>query len=161
MKKLVTISLFIFWAVVTAVLTSGLIFYQNRTPSPGVTPTNSPAGSAAGLTGEITLSAAEIAKHNSYNNCWLIINNKIYNVTSFLSLHPGGAGTMTPYCGQEATNAFNTKDKGQPHSSSAVALLANYYIGDLNQKIGQQQVQQNIQQTNAVDPSIRGGFGDD
>ena len=106
--------------------------------------------------GELTLNLAEIAKHNSASDCWLLISNKVYNVTSFISSHPGGAGPILTYCGQEATQAYNTKDIGRPHSSSATAMLASYYIGDFNQTIGQSQIQQSVQQTNTVAPPTRG-----
>jgi cytochrome b involved in lipid metabolism len=166
MKKLTAISLFIFWAAVTAVLTAGLIFYQNNNIAavspPGATPATSQLASASG---NIILNAAEVARHNSLHDCWLIINNKIYNVTNYLSAHPGGVNTISPYCGQEATNAFDTKDIGQPHSAYAEQLLAQYYIGDLNQTILVQRVQNSVQQTNAVAPPPGGGgereFDDD
>ncbi|OGI15394.1 hypothetical protein A3K63_05705 [Candidatus Micrarchaeota archaeon RBG_16_49_10] len=83
----------------------------------------------------ILLSAEETAKHGSQDDCWLIIGGKVYDVTSFISLHPGGAGEIIFYCGKEATNAFNTKNQGSPHSSNAQAMLGDYYIGDLNQKV--------------------------
>jgi len=108
-------------------------------------------------TGNVTLNMTEIAKHNSASDCWLLISNKVYNVTSFISSHPGGAGPILTYCGQEATQAYNTKDIGRPHSSSATAMLASYYIGDFNQTIGQSQIQQSVQQTNTVAPPTRGG----
>jgi len=56
-------------------------------------------------------------------------------VTGYLTIHPGGAGTITPYCGQEATQAFATKDIGRPHSSRAASMLNDYYVGDLNQTV--------------------------
>jgi len=163
MKKIVTISLFIFWAVVTAVLTAGLVFYQNQASQRLAI--NSPINNEqTNGQSQLILNLTEITKHNSINDCWLLINNKVYNVTSYLTSHPGGVGTISPYCGQEATRAFQTKDRGQSHSSGANSLLANYYIGDLNQTIGQQQIQQNVQQTNSVPPSNLGGeneFEDD
>jgi hypothetical protein len=68
---------------------------------------------------------------------------------------------MTPDCGKDATSAYMTKDSyatgngtRSAHSSNAVSLLNNYYIGDFNQIIGQQKVTQ----TNAVvAPTTRGG----
>ena len=32
----------------------------------------------------------EIAKHSSHDDCWIIIRNKVYDVTSFVDKHPGG-----------------------------------------------------------------------
>jgi len=182
MKKLITISLFIFWAVAVAVLTAGLVFYQNNKDANRQLAGNNfitgvPAGinslpsNSSNVQGSLatknnqnqtsSLSLAEIAKHNKTSDCWLLINNNIYNVTSFLSAHPGGAGTIIPHCGQEATQAFNTKDIGRPHSGSAASMLNSYYIGDLNQQTSQQQIQQNVQNTNTVAPPTRGREEDD
>ncbi|MFA5023515.1 MAG: cytochrome b5 domain-containing protein [Patescibacteria group bacterium] len=126
MKKLVTISLFVFGVIVTAILTASLIYYQGNKPGNN---TGSSQTSPA-----VSLPLTEITKHNLTSDCWLLINNKVYNVTSYLSTHPGGAGTIIPSCGQEATQAFNTKDIGRPHSKRATAMLADYYIGDLSQQ---------------------------
>ncbi len=95
----------------------------------------SPANQAAGAP---TLTVSEAAKHNTAQDCWLIISNKVYDVTNFLSSHPGGAGTIIPFCGQEATMAFDTKDGRGVHSQTANALLASYYIGDIGQIQGTQ-----------------------
>lgn len=91
-KKFVTISLFIFWAIVVAVLIAGLVFYDKnkQTVSPSTSINN--LGLKPGE--KITLNLTEIAKHNSVNDCWLLINNKVYNVTNYLGQHPGGASTI-------------------------------------------------------------------
>src|SRR5579864_3851813 len=71
---------------------------------------------------------ADVAKHNSSTDCWIILNStEVYNVTSFLSVHPAGPSPITPYCGKDATTAFNNVG----HSSSAVAMEATYLIGNL------------------------------
>ncbi|MDP2860763.1 MAG: cytochrome b5-like heme/steroid binding domain-containing protein, partial [bacterium] len=72
-------------------------------------------------------------KHSRASDCWLLIGGKIYDVSGFLDLHPGGAETIIPYCGKEATRAFETEDKKnpQPHSLTAQNLLTDYYLGDL------------------------------
>jgi len=156
MKKLITISLFIFWALVVAILTAGLVFYQNNKNTAdrpyqnylaGNNSSITSGGSAdANLSGNqsstpamqnlgqvITLSLTEIAKHNKASDCWLLINNKVYSVSSYLSSHPGGAGTIIPNCGKEATQLFNTKGSKDPHSANANSMLADYYVGELNQ----------------------------
>ncbi|MFA5131683.1 MAG: cytochrome b5-like heme/steroid binding domain-containing protein [Patescibacteria group bacterium] len=119
------------------------------------------ASSSSPTAATLTLSMATISTHNNAKDCWLLINSKVYNVTSFISAHPGGAGTIIPYCGQEATQAFNTKGGNTPHSSTAASMLSSYYIGDLNQATSQQQVQQSVQTTNAVAPTTRDGEDDD
>jgi cytochrome b involved in lipid metabolism len=175
MKKLITISLFIFWAIVVAILTAGLIFYQNSkniisNNSKNIFTMNSSNNSlATGSTNDqnatsatnqssqsLSLSLSEIAKHSTPSDCWLLISNKVYNVSSFIAAHPGGSGTIIPNCGKDSTQAYNTKGGNSSHSANATAMLRDYYIGDLNQQTSQQQIQQNVQNTNMVPPPAGG-----
>src|SRR6201993_1629894 len=71
---------------------------------------------------------AQVATHNKTTDCWIILNKtEVYNVTAFLSIHPAGAGPITPYCGADATTAFNSVN----HSAGAVAEEATYLVGNL------------------------------
>jgi cytochrome b involved in lipid metabolism len=79
-----------------------------------------------------TYTAAEVAKHNSPSNCWLIIHGNVYDVTNFLDQHPGGNDVIIPYCGRDATQAFETQGgRRSTHSQAARDLLAQYQIGTL------------------------------
>ena len=74
---------------------------------------------------------SEVSAHNNPSDCWMIINNKVYNVTDFINKHPGGR-VIANYCGGEATEAFKTKGgKGESHHSSALTVLESLYIGSL------------------------------
>jgi cytochrome b involved in lipid metabolism len=77
------------------------------------------------------LTSATVATHSSASDCYLIINNNVYDVTQYIPFHPGGASTITNYCGKEATTAFNTKGGGGSHSTNAKSILAGYYVGAL------------------------------
>ncbi|MFA6216004.1 MAG: cytochrome b5-like heme/steroid binding domain-containing protein [Patescibacteria group bacterium] len=82
----------------------------------------------------VNLTLAEVAKHNQANDCWLIINNQVYDLSSYVPYHPGG-NSMLSYCGREATAAYNDKGGGgAPHSQNAANLLTNYFIGQLGQQ---------------------------
>jgi hypothetical protein len=71
---------------------------------------------------------ADVAKHSTPADCWIILNStEVYNVTAYLNLHPAGAGPITPFCGANATTAFNNVG----HSTRAVGLEATYLIGNL------------------------------
>jgi cytochrome b involved in lipid metabolism len=37
------------------------------------------------------IDGAEVAKHSGKNDCWIVLDSKAYDVTNFLSEHPGGA----------------------------------------------------------------------
>jgi len=153
MKKLVLTSLLIFWAAVVTILTAGLVFYQKQqavsSQSNNLVAQNSnnQKTNLNTSTGNFVLTAEEVVRHNSVSDCWMIIQNKVYNVTSYVNLHPGNSETITPYCGKEATTAFETKDKNKPHSQEAWNLLNDYYVGDLNQQLTSQNLQENLQKT--------------
>lgn len=78
-----------------------------------------------------TYSVSDVSGHSSRRDCWLIINNKVYNVTDFINQHPGGAANIIQVCGQDATTAFETQDGRGGHSSRANAMLADYLIGSV------------------------------
>ncbi|KAH7719946.1 cytochrome b5 [Aphelenchoides avenae] len=56
---------------------------------------------------------------------WIIINDLVYDLTEFLSLHPGGAEVLYEYVGLDATTVF--QDVG--HSASAQRHMVRYVIG--------------------------------
>lgn len=170
LKKYVGVTILISWAFFTAVLVAGLVFYQNNRPSnrvignpsftnPSATnpsATNPSVTNPSATNGPaITLTAQEIAKHNNSSDCWLIINQNVYNVTTYLNQHPGNAGTILPYCGQEATAAFD--DKGRPggssHSAFANNLLNDFLLGPVGQTISQSNTISNV----TIPPRRRGG----
>jgi cytochrome b involved in lipid metabolism len=83
----------------------------------------------------ITLNSQEVAKHNNANDCWMIINGGVYDLTNFLYLHSGGSQFILQYCGQDGSVGFNTKDGMGQHSQRDMAILSQFYLGDLGQQI--------------------------
>lgn len=41
-----------------------------------------------------TISAHDVAKHNSINDLWLVVEGKVYDMTDFAPQHPGGSESM-------------------------------------------------------------------
>ncbi len=102
----------------------------------------------------IILTAGEVAKHNNAGDCWLIVNGKVYNVTTFIPNHSGGSGAIIPFCGKDATTAFDTKNGQGSHSNSAQQILSQFFIGNLGSNA-------TIQQTQPSARPFVGGSGDD
>merc|ERR1712070_1219830 len=50
---------------------------------------------------------AEVAKHTTKTDCWVVVSGQVLNVTSFLSQHPGGELAILTFAGKDATEEFN------------------------------------------------------
>jgi len=109
----------------------------------------------------INLTAAELARHSTAGSCWLLVSGKIYDVSSYLSKHPAGAGAITPYCGKESTAGFTGSGGGHVHSSYASGLLSKFYIGTIGQQTTTSAVQQSPQQAQTAAQQVQAGFGDE
>ncbi|KAM9307620.1 cytochrome b5 [Gastrophryne carolinensis] len=70
----------------------------------------------------------EIQKHNHSKSTWIIINNKVYDVTKFLEEHPGGEEVLREQAGGDATESF--EDIG--HSTDARNMSKEFMIGELH-----------------------------
>ncbi|CAJ1353101.1 unnamed protein product [Effrenium voratum] len=70
---------------------------------------------------------SEVERHNSKDDLWLLIDGKVYDVTSFLSLHPGGGQLVVDAAAQDSTSLFErTHGEGLRYS---LRLLNQFFIG--------------------------------
>mmetsp|Transcript_35667 Transcript_35667/g.44235 ORF Transcript_35667/g.44235 Transcript_35667/m.44235 type:complete len:520 (+) Transcript_35667:187-1746(+) len=53
-----------------------------------------------------TFSRSEVAKHNKSDDCFIIIDNVVYDVTKFAGLHPGGEFLLYELGGLDVTEDF-------------------------------------------------------
>lgn len=72
-------------------------------------------------------SLQEVAEHCLPNDCWIVLFDKIYDVTDFLSEHPGGEFIILESAGRDATLAF----RGTRHGKDSYDSLAKYLVGIL------------------------------
>ncbi|XP_023545611.1 cytochrome b5 [Cucurbita pepo subsp. pepo] len=73
-------------------------------------------------------SIEEVSQHSSNDDCWIIIDGKVYDLTSYLDEHPGGDDVIVAATGRDATDDF--EDAG--HSKDARELMEKFYIGELD-----------------------------
>lgn len=80
-----------------------------------------------------TFTLEEVSKHNSSDDCWMIFDDKVYEVTGFIPMHPGGEAILQG-CGKDATTLFETRPMGSgtPHSQNARDKRETYWIGDID-----------------------------
>ncbi|XP_064640287.1 cytochrome b5-like isoform X2 [Lineus longissimus] len=76
---------------------------------------------------ETTYTLEEVKKHNDSKSSWLVIHDRVYDVTKFLEEHPGGEEVLLELAGAFATESF--EDVG--HSADARELMKDYDIGSL------------------------------
>ncbi|KAE8730017.1 Cytochrome b5 isoform A [Hibiscus syriacus] len=76
-------------------------------------------------------SMEEAYQHNTKEDCWVVIDGKVYDVTDYLDDHPGGDDVVLAATGKDATDEF--EDAG--HSKGAKELMQNFCIGELDTSI--------------------------
>ncbi|PYH89745.1 mitochondrial cytochrome b2 [Aspergillus ellipticus CBS 707.79] len=73
--------------------------------------------------------AAEVAKHNTPESCWVILYGKVYDVTDFLSEHPGGSRIILKLAGKDATEEY---DPIHPPGILEENLKPEAFLGTVN-----------------------------
>ncbi|ANB14631.1 Cyb2p [Sugiyamaella lignohabitans] len=71
--------------------------------------------------------AEEIKKHTTKESCWVVLHGKVYDVTDFLSRHPGGQKAILRVAGKDATEEF---DIIHPEGTLK-SLSSSAYIGEV------------------------------
>jgi uncharacterized membrane protein len=95
------------------------------TPTPTPTTEPSPSGTATpGATeSAAALTLADVAAHASPDDCWSAINGNVYDLTSWIEQHPGGAEVIIGLCGIDGTEGFLAQHDGQGQPESRLASL--------------------------------------
>ena len=161
-KTAILVGLLISWAFLVVLFIAGFSLIQNNPVG------SSLSSSQEGLTDNnaqsvsVALTTEEVSKHNSLSDCWMIINNKVYELTPYVNSHPGGNAGLSQGCGKDATAVYNTKGgKKSGHSSVANSLLDVYFIGNLNQNISSSEFRNKISTIQNTTQPRTGDYEDD
>lgn len=111
---------------------SALSTTQTTTPTPTTpttgTPTPTPAPAPAPTPTKTGYTLAEVAAHSTQSSCWTTINGSVYDLTSYISRHPGGEKNIMKVCGKDGAALFEDQHGGD---SKPESRLDSLYIGDL------------------------------
>jgi len=78
-----------------------------------------------GLKNPITMD--ELRKHDTAEQPWFVVQGEVYDGTSFLNAHPGGAQSIISAAGLDITDEFVAI-----HSETAKAMMPKYHVGSLD-----------------------------
>merc|ERR1719203_1784505 len=53
-----------------------------------------------------TYTEDEVAKHCTREDAWIIVNDRVFDVTKFQTLHPGGKQPLLEWAGKDCTEVF-------------------------------------------------------
>ena len=78
-----------------------------------------------GLKKEITID--ELRKHDNDKDPWFVVNGEVYEGSSFMKEHPGGAQSIISAAGLDISDEFTAI-----HSETAKGMMPDYHIGTLD-----------------------------
>jgi len=102
---------------------------QNTPGTPSTSGGTSGTGGATSSQNPPTVKSytlSEVATHKTSSSCWTVVRNDVYDVTSWISQHPGGSGAIVSMCGVDATAAFEGQHGGQRRPENE---LTSFKIG--------------------------------
>lgn len=104
----------------------------SKSPTPTKSASASATPSASASSNLIELTVAEVKKHDSATSCWSIVYDKVFDLTKWISKHPGGAEKIRAICGKDGTSSFEKQHTGD---AGATNQLANYFLGKLGESV--------------------------
>eukprot|EP00164_Ancoracysta_twista_P004395 GFYU01005925.1.p1 GENE.GFYU01005925.1~~GFYU01005925.1.p1 ORF type:complete len:226 (+),score=80.77 GFYU01005925.1:90-680(+) len=99
----------------------------------------------------VTHTTADIAKHSTPSDCWVIVNARVYDMTHYHSAHPGGSSEITRYCGGDGSSDFFIDD----HTDSGIdeTSLKPFFVANV-----EGQTPQNLSGATSTSPLLSAFF---
>ena len=89
-----------------------------------------PTEDAVSTADTTVLSLETVALNDSEDSCWSVISGNVYDLTDWISSHPGGASRILGLCGIDGTSQFEGQHGG---SAAAETALAGYLLGPIGE----------------------------
>lgn len=116
MNRLVYTAFVAFWSVVITLLAVHAL---------------APSAIAGHDSADAVFTLEDVAAHDSEDDCWMVVEDKVYDFTAYIPKHPAPPFVMTQWCGKDATEGMRTKGYGREHSPAAWAMMEEYLVGKL------------------------------
>jgi len=78
---------------------------------------------------KVLYSWTEVRRHNKKGDCWIVVNENVYNMSQFQQIHPGGSKIVAHYSGQDASEVFQAFHKDYERVNYFKKL---YHIGRID-----------------------------
>ncbi|MCX6434000.1 MAG: cytochrome b5-like heme/steroid binding domain-containing protein [Actinobacteria bacterium] len=114
-------------AIVLAVAAIALTIVVGHSGAEAVWQGRLPASAATrtGPIGTTGLTAAQVQAHSTPADCWTIVGDGVYDLTTWIRQHPGGSRPIEGMCGVDATAAFDAQHGGR---DVPMKVLAGYAV---------------------------------
>ncbi len=70
---------------------------------------------------------AQVAEHNTKDDCWIILDDRVYDITDFIDRHPGGVGPVVNMAGKDATDVFANYHAARVYKT----MLSKFMVGEV------------------------------
>ncbi|XP_052132992.1 uncharacterized protein LOC113215991 [Frankliniella occidentalis] len=77
--------------------------------------------------GQRVIPLSVVSLHDSPGDCWVVVYDRVYDITPMLHEHPGGMEILLENAGRDVSLAF----QGVGHSRAALAALKAFQVGVL------------------------------
>lgn len=123
----------IFGIIGIIIIGGGIFFYQSwnkYAPTTYVTDSGTTVDTTTGATSTQTptFTMAEVATHKDQSSCYSVIQSKVYDLTLWINMHPGGKDKILSICGIDGTQAFMNQHHG---AQKQMDILSRFRIGTL------------------------------
>lgn len=99
----------------------------------------------------------EVKLHNNIDDCWIVLNGDVYDITEFIKIHPGGAARLMEVAGKDATEKFH-----MIHSDEVLEKMKEYITlvgklkGEFSNEVSEEELR--IQEFRAKMPPLSAIF---
>lgn len=101
---------------------------SQSSPSPSSSSSQS-SEDTPGMNEPLTMAAVEA--HNTPQSCWAVIEGDVYDLTTWISAHPGGPDKISALCGTDATAQFTGKHGAVDDDGKPQTRLETFKLGPL------------------------------